>query len=194
MWAISGGLGADNPGDVPTSHGPGRLSRCNNIDVQIRYAGVADADFLTTMLVEACNWNGEKRITRRQVEAEPELMRYVAGWPALHDFGVVAVDDDLAPTGAAWARMFDVEEPGYGFVAADVPEISMAVDEAWRGNGIGRHLLVALVGQAQTAGWRRLSLSVEDGNRAVELYREFGFVASGRRGGSNVMVLNLRTT
>jgi GNAT superfamily N-acetyltransferase len=106
------------------------------------------------------------------------------------DFGLIAGDG--APVGAVWARTFSAEEPGYGFVAEDIPEITMAVVAPQRGRGIGRRLLEALVAAARERGWRAVSLSAEDGNGVVRLYREVGFVTVGRVGGSDTMLLDLR--
>ena len=116
-------------------------------------------------------------------------MWYVSGWTRTGDFGFVAVGGAGEPIGAAWARVFNADDPGYGFVAADVPEISMGVAKRHRAKGVGRLLLGALVVQAREIGHGRLSLSVEDGNRAANLYREFGFIVAGRKGGSNTLTL-----
>ena len=161
------------------------------MSVELRQATADDAGFLRDMLVEAFNWSGEQRVTRRDVETQPHLHHYVADWPRKRDFGIIAVDDGV-PVGAAWARTFSAEDPGYGFVAEDVPEITMAVVAAQRGRGIGRRLLEALVAAAREQRWPAVSLSVEDGNGVVRLYREVGFVAVGRVGGSDTMLLDLR--
>jgi GNAT superfamily N-acetyltransferase len=113
------------------------------------------------------------------VMADPELAHYVEGWPRAGDGGIVAVAD-LRPIGAAWWRFFPEDHPGYGFVAADVPELSIGVVAAWRGRGVGRALLrAALVAAAPHC--RRVSLSVERANRAQNLYLSEGFrvVSSG---------------
>ena len=78
--------------------------------------------------------------------------------------------------GAAWYRLFDTEHPGYGFVDAETPELTIAVAEGWRGKGIGTALLRALVDRARTDGFAALSLSVSPDNPATELYRRHGFV------------------
>jgi GNAT superfamily N-acetyltransferase len=131
--------------------------------VKVRSATADDAGFLLDMLVEAYNWSGGQRVTRLDVESNPQLRRYVAGWPRGQDFGLVAVAEDGAPVGAAWARTLSSEEPGYGFVAEDIPEITMAVVASQRGRGIGRRLLEDLIAAAREKGWRAVSLSVEDG-------------------------------
>jgi hypothetical protein len=45
---------------------------------------------------------------------------------------------------------------------------------------------------AQEGGWRAISLSVEDGNRARQLYLAAGFTTVGRSGTSETMVLDLQ--
>jgi len=144
------------------------------------------------MLVEACNWSGDREVERRDVASHPHLRHYVADWPGPQDFGLISVADDGAPLGAAWARLFSAENPGYGFVASDVPELSMAVLASQRGRGIGRRLLESLIVCARANGWRALSLSVGDGNPVVRLYRAAGFVTVERVETSNSMVLDLR--
>jgi GNAT superfamily N-acetyltransferase len=79
------------------------------------------------------------------------------------------------PVGAAWYRVFDAEEPGYGFVDERTPELAIAVVPSKRGHGIGDALLKALVASARAGGYERLSLSVEPGNPARKLYERHGF-------------------
>jgi ribosomal protein S18 acetylase RimI-like enzyme len=79
------------------------------------------------------------------------------------------------------------DRPGYGYIADDVPELSIGVSPGQRGRGVGRALLEALIEAAASYG--RLSLSVEPENRAAELYRSLGFQKVGRNGGSDTMLL-----
>jgi L-amino acid N-acyltransferase YncA len=160
--------------------------------VELRKATADDAGFLFDMLVEAYNWSGEQRVARHDVESHPRIRQYVADWSRGQDFGLVALAEDGVPAGAAWARTFSADDPAYGFVAEDIPEITMAVVAAQRGRGIGRRLLEALIAAAREKGWRAVSLSVEDGNPVVRLYRAVGFVTVGRVGSSDTMLLDLR--
>ncbi|MDQ7806460.1 GNAT family N-acetyltransferase [Amycolatopsis sp. A133] len=145
----------------------------------IRPATAADGDFLADMLVEAVNWSTEwKRKSKRRVLGAPDTAHYVAGWPRDGDLGVVAEAEGDA-VGAAWLRFFPLEDPGYGFVAADVPELTIGVAAAWRGRGVGRALLNAVEARARTAGLRRISLSVERRNFAHRLYLAEGYEAVG---------------
>ena len=81
--------------------------------------------------------------------------------------------------GAAWLRFLPAADPGYGFVAPDVPELTIGVARDWRGRGVGRALLRALAGQARSAGIRRISLSVERKNFAQKLYLSEGYRGRG---------------
>ena len=161
----------------------------------VRDAAADDAPALAAALVEAVNWDGQVRFTRDQVLADPHLAHYVTDWPRPGDFGVVAVHDSAAAEGevlgAAWCRVFEAEDPGFGYLGDDIPEVSIGVAPAHRGRGIGGALLAALVEQARERGHRVISLSVEDGNRARSLYQRTGFVAVARTGGSDTMRLDL---
>ena len=92
------------------------------------------------------------------------------------------------PVGAAWWRYFPADRPGYGFVAEDVPEVSIAVAPDWRGRGLGRALIRAVVDQARAAGVPRLSLSVERANHAAALYAAEGFAVVGGDEDADTMV------
>jgi ribosomal protein S18 acetylase RimI-like enzyme len=158
----------------------------------VRAASASDGDFLRQMLVMAADWRpGPRRLTVADVLAEPMLAHYVFGWPRAGDFGVIADGDSGLPIGAAWCRLFPADDPGYGFVAVDVPEVSIGVVEEARGAGVGRRLMEDLVAAAGERGVARLSLSVEIDNPARGLYDRLGFVEVHHGGGSLTMVLDV---
>ena len=141
----------------------------------IRPAVASDAGFLADMLVEAVNWSTEWRPkSRDRILSAPDTAHYVAGWPRDTDLGVLA-EADGQPVGAAWVRFRPAADPGYGFVGADVPELSIGVAAGWRGRGVGRALLRAIAGQARAHGIARISLSVERKNYAQRLYLSEGY-------------------
>ena len=144
------------------------------------------------MLVEAVNWSPEwKPKSRRRVLSDPRTARYIAGWPRDTDAGVIA-EAGSEPVGAAWARYFPAGDPGYGFVAPDVPELTIGVAARWRRSGAGRALLRALAESAAAAGIRRISLSVERKNFARGLYLSEGYtVADASDPQSDTMVKSL---
>lgn len=152
-----------------------------------RPADREDLAFLATMLGEAAVWRPDKPTpTGDEVLADPRYSVYLRGWPRPGDHGVVA--EAAEPVGAAWYRTYDRTDHGYGFVADDVPELSIAVVAAHRGQGIGRQLLAALVEASEAQGHRALSLSVAENNPARLLYESVGFVLVEQQGHSCTMV------
>jgi len=77
--------------------------------------------------------------------------------------------------GAAWYRVMTADDPGYGFIDTEIPEITIGVVPPWRGRGVGRRLLSALLDAARAEGHDALSLSVEEDNFALHLYESVGF-------------------
>ncbi|MET9022840.1 N-acetyltransferase [Actinopolymorpha sp. NPDC004070] len=179
----------------PTEPGAGRPAHT------LRAATADDAGFIAEMTLEAFNWSPDRpAFTPEQFWADPALRKYVEGWPAPGEQGVVAVAGDDSgdesggtaalgrPVGAAWWRYFPADRPGYGFVAEDVPEVSIAVAPDSRGRGLGRALIRAIVEQARAAGVPRLSLSVERTNHAAALYAAEGFEIVGGDENADTMV------
>ena len=136
-------------------------------DVLLRRGGAQDLRFLRDMLHHAYYWR--ERVPGSLVS------RYVRGWGRPGDTAVIALENGF-PVGAAWFRVFRAAEPGYGFVDGETPELAIAVVPSKRGHGVGDELLGALIQRAQSAGYGRLSLSVEPGNPARKLYERHGFV------------------
>lgn len=131
------------------------------------------------------NWSGD-RFTLAQLDADPHLAGYYRRQP---EFGVVSTDDGL-PTGVVWTTRFPPEAPGYGFVRAGVPELSICVLPGYRGVGLGAELLEGAVGEARRRSLPALGLSVEEGNPARRLYERAGFVpANGADPGTLVLEL-----
>jgi ribosomal protein S18 acetylase RimI-like enzyme len=120
--------------------------------------------------------------------ADPRYAMYLAGWPRPGDYGLVAEQD--GPVGAAWYRTFTVPNHGYGFVAEDVPELSIAVIASRRHEGIGRRLLIDLIGASVAHGYLAMSLGVAENNPARGLYESTGFVLVEKHGRSWTMVRN----
>lgn len=156
----------------------------------LREADDQDGEMLLEALYFAVNWSGPERISYDELLADPHLSSYVASWPLAGDFGIVALDAGLA-VGAAWARMFNADTPGYGWVADDIPELTIGVAPALRGRGVGTALLAAVIAEAVSRGHDALSLSVEDGNRARALYERAGFTKVGRCDTSDTLLLQL---
>ena len=160
--------------------------------MRVRPATADDGGFLAAMLREAAHWRPDPPAPPLEVIlADPAVAHYVDGWPRSDDGGVVAVDDDDTPIGAAWWRRFAADEPAFGFVDDRTPEIAIGVVAAWRGQGVGTALLHALHDAARQAGLAGLSLSVARENPAKRLYERMGYVVVGGSDGNPTMVVEL---
>src|ERR671932_1409332 len=126
----------------------------------IRPAGPQDARFLRDMLRHAYFW-------RMSADADLPLYRYVANGGRRGDFGLVAIDDAKNLVGAAWYRLFRADEPGFGFVDEQTPELTVAVVPIRRGQGFGHELIEGLLAHARADGYPTISLSAP--KRATQL-------------------------
>ena len=155
-------------------------------DIRCRPAGAEDVTFLATMLGEAAVWRPDKPTpSADEVLADPRYAMYLAGWPRPGDYGLVAEQDE--PLGAAWYRTYTEANHGHGFVAEDVPELSIAVVVSRRHEGVGRRLLTDLIEAGVAQGHAALSLSVNGDNPARRLYESVGFVLVEKHGSSWTM-------
>ncbi|SLM98862.1 Histone acetyltransferase HPA2 and related acetyltransferases [Corynebacterium xerosis] len=107
------------------------------------------------------------------------------------DTGVVAVKGTVV-CGAAWFRYFTKESGRAGYVADSIPELVLAVDERFRGSGLGSRLLDRLLDIATEQSVHRISLHVDAANeRAISLYKTRGFTTVRETPRGHVMVLNI---
>jgi len=150
----------------------------------IRRGNRQDVRFLKDMLRHAFYWRSGGTVE------DSSLWRYVAAWGRRGDAAVVALEGGF-PVGAAWYRLFDHDEPGFGFVDEQTPEVAIAVVPSRRGHGIGPGLLDALVDLARAQGYGSLSLSVADESPAMHVFEKQGFEKVEQTDGSWTMRLNL---
>ena len=114
----------------------------------------------------------------------PDISHYYRGFghrPG--DVGWIAQAPSGELVGAAWARQLTSDDPGYGYVDDDTPELSIAVIAPHRGTGIGSCLLAELARSVA-----RCSLSVDERNPARRLYERFGFEVVAVHGASLTML------
>lgn len=148
----------------------------------IRPGGPQDVPFMRDMLRHAYYW----RVDRVSSSGEPPVRRYVERWGRPGDAALIAIQD-FQRVGAAWYRLFTGENPGYGFVDEETPELSIAIVPSRRGSGLGSELLDALLERARTEGHHAISLSVEQGSPAIGLYERHGFSQVGEDDGGVTM-------
>ncbi|NTV40408.1 MAG: GNAT family N-acetyltransferase [Demequinaceae bacterium] len=149
------------------------------------------SDDVMPFVVAAMNWRDDGAWDADLVLADQAVAHYVTDWMRPGDAGVVAIEGGV-PAGAAWWRHFTGDDPGYGYVADDVPELGLAVLASHRGKGIATALMTEIIRRAAAERVPGLSLSVEDGNGVARgLYDSLGFVKVGRMGDSDTLLLEL---
>jgi ribosomal protein S18 acetylase RimI-like enzyme len=157
--------------------------------VDYRPATAADAPFLREMLWLAYNWRDQTVAADHWPDPDGPR-RYVESFGRDGDAGVIAeTGGELA--GAAWYRLLPASDAGYGYVADDVPELTIAVAAGHRGRGVAAELLERLKATAAAEGFRALSLSVEPDNPALRVYERAGFEPAGGSGGSVTLLATL---
>jgi ribosomal protein S18 acetylase RimI-like enzyme len=152
--------------------------------ISVRPATSADESFLREMVFAALFVPDGQPPFAREVLDQPDISHYYRGFghrPG--DVGLVALRPSGEPVGAAWVRQLTGDDPGYGFVDDETPELTIAVGPAHRGRGLGTRLLAEL-----SRAVPRCSLSVDHRNPACRLYERCGFTIVAFDGNSLTMV------
>lgn len=77
---------------------------------------------------------------------------------------------------------------GLASVDATTPQLGIALEAEYRGQGYGKSLLTAALQAGWAHGYERVSLTVHPQNPAVELYEACGFSMRGLRGTYYLMI------
>lgn len=93
------------------------------------------------------------------------------------------------PAGGVWLNWGTAERHGFGHVAEGIPELALAVEPRFRGQGVGTLLIDAATDLSREMGAPGISLSVaKDNDRAHRLYLHLGFEPVSERDGHIVLV------
>lgn len=161
--------------------------------IKIRPIQQSDRDFLWDMLFEMIYFpEGEEKPNKEEFLNQLNISKYLNGFCLkTSDAGFIAEDEKNQLVAAAWFRLFDNDNKGYGYINDDIPELSIAVLKEYRGKGVGTKMLKALIEKAKLDGYPSISLSVDPENSAYRLYVKEGFVKVGVSGTSWTMRLDL---
>jgi L-amino acid N-acyltransferase YncA len=135
--------------------------------VTIRDAGPGDAAAICRIYNQGIQ---DRVATLETEERTPEERRvWLEARGPRHPVLVVEVDGEVA----AWGSLNSFNpRRAYDHVA----DFSLYVDRAWRGRGVGRRLLDALIARARALGYHKLVLSAFPWNEAgMTVYRRAGF-------------------
>ena len=160
---------------------------------KFRAGNAEDLPFLKEMLYEAVFWDPQaKRNSIGELFAIPEITKTLDHWHRRDgDFAIIALDDRDKPVAAVWYRFWTRADHSFGFVDENTPEIWIAVHKEHRRNGLGTELMKRMIDHASQAGIKYLSLSVDPGIYARELYQKLGFNKVGESGTSWTMSKSL---
>lgn len=99
---------------------------------------------------------------------------YVDGWSAPNG-GYIAWEGNI-PAGGVWLTWGTKQRHGYGHAEVGIPELAIAVESRYTGQGLGTMLLDAATNLARSLGAPGISLCVDVNNpRARRLYEHIGF-------------------
>jgi ribosomal protein S18 acetylase RimI-like enzyme len=159
-------------------------------DLKIREMEAHETPFLETMLHQAIFTPEGSTPPEKSIIFEPFLHHYIKDFGRKDDLCLVA-EHENALIGAVWTRIFTNEEKGYGFVNADTPEVSMAIDFEHRNSGVGAVLMHEILGKLKNKGCKQVSLSVDMRNYAFTFYKKIGFETVEIKENSAVMVYKM---
>lgn len=140
-------------------------------DLAIRLATLDDAAAVCAIY----NQGIADRVATLETELRTpdERRRWLLGRSARHP--VIAAEAGGAVAGWASLNSFN-PRPAYDHVA----DLSVYVERAWRGRGVGRCLLEHLVPMARELGYHKMVLAAFPTNRAgIALYERIGFTRVG---------------
>jgi ribosomal protein S18 acetylase RimI-like enzyme len=141
----------------------------------IRKLKVSELDFLADMLFEAIFIPKGHAPLPKEIILDKSLSRYIDDWGKDKFDFVLVKDVDNQPVGAIWGRLLKGENKGFGYVDDRTPELSMAVKQDYRNQGIGTELIEAIASEYQNIGVQYLSQSVDKANNASKLYKRLGY-------------------
>ena len=160
-------------------------------EIIIRDLDQSETGILKTMLYNAIFIPPEEVKPHPEIRELPEIAVYIKDFGREGDICLVAEIEGVI-AGAVWTRLFTAGAQGYGFIAPEIPELSMSVLEQYRRQGIGTMLLAGMLKKLASKGFRQVSLSVDLANYAYRMYRKQGFEDYARHDESMTMLRQLK--
>ena len=155
-------------------------------DIIIAEIEESEIIYLEDFLYEAIYKPDENKINR-EITYLPEIYRYIKNFGRENDICFVA-KYNAKIIGVIWSRIFSNVEPGFGYVDAETPQISMSVLKNFQQQGIGTFLLETIIKKLQVCGYKQVSLSVNLNNFVINLYYKYGFEVYKKNENSAIMI------
>ena len=147
--------------------------------------------FMWELLYKAIFEARESDAPNRAMKDLPDLKHYIEHWGDKEgDYGLIALDDGNQPLGAIWVRLFNEDDPVWGYVDGETPELNIALLPKCRNQGIGSQLMMQMLGYLK-GRVNQVSLSVNPANPSVRLYERYGFTKYADSGPAITMLKKL---
>ena len=140
----------------------------------IRDLQPAEYPFLREMFYTAIHVRAGDTPPPKSIIDTPALAKYIANWGRLDDIALVAEQKGQL-VGAIWCRLLKNPQKGYGYIDDQTPELSLAIHPNFRNRGLGTQLMQYAFEALIAKGFKQVSLSVDQDNKAVSLYKRLGF-------------------
>lgn len=122
----------------------------------------------------------------KSIITAPELQVYVEHFGTSKDDFAFVAEIENKIIGAIWVRIMN----DYGHIDEKTPSLAISLYKKYRSQGIGSALMKKMLSVLQTHGYKRVSLSVQKINYAVNLYQKMGFRIIKETGDEWIMVYN----
>ena len=157
-----------------------------DMDCTIREIKETEYSLLKDFLYEAIFVPDGVEPPPRSIVDAPELQVYISGFGSEpHDLALVAeVNDKIA--GAVWVRIMN----DYGHIDDETPSFAISLYKEYRGLGIGKEMMQAMLAMLKNRRYRQASLAVQKANYAVKMYRKVGFEIVAENDEEYIMVNN----
>ena len=141
------------------------------MEYSIRKMTVSEYPMLNDFLYEATFIPDGIEPPPRNIITSPELQIYVDRFGELKDDFALVAEVEKKVVGAVWVRIMN----DYGHIDDKTPSLAISLYKEYRGQGIGTDMMKEMLSLLKAHGYKRVSLSVQKTNYAVEMYRKIGF-------------------
>ena len=141
------------------------------MEYSIRKMTVSEYPMLNDFLYEAIFIPDGIEPPPRNIITSPELHIYVDRFGELKDDFALVAEVEKKVVGAVWVRIMN----DYGHIDDKTPSLAISLYKEYRGQGIGTDMMKEMLSLLKAHGYKRVSLSVQKTNYAVEMYRKIGF-------------------
>lgn len=141
------------------------------MEYSIRKMTVSEYPMLNDFLYEAIFIPDGIEPPPRNIITSPELQIYVDRFGELKDDFALVAEVEKKVVGAVWVRIMN----DYGHIDDKTPSLAISLYKEYRGQGIGTDMMKEMLSLLKAHGYKRVSLSVQKTNYAIEMYRKIGF-------------------